>query len=135
MKNVKQYYKELGKVVCVLAKADGSIQREEADSLKQFVEKKLAMSEMESDSSGMNKAFYVDFEFDDESSRKSDTEAILKSFSSFVHRNFEPGDEKLIDQSISLLQSVAQAYREGSEEAIINLVKMEMRELSPQKNK
>jgi len=64
MKNIKQYYKELGKLVYAVAAADGAIQPEEKEKLHQFVLKEIAYHEHTVDSSGMNQALYVDFEFE-----------------------------------------------------------------------
>ena len=40
MKNIKQYYKELGKMVYAVAITDGVINQEERDALHSFVQKK-----------------------------------------------------------------------------------------------
>ena len=47
-----------------LAKSDGKIQPKEIKVLHEFVLKELALFEPTIDSSGMNQAFYADFEFD-----------------------------------------------------------------------
>ena len=52
MKNVKQYYKELAKLVYAIAVADGIVQEEEKYNLHQFVLKELAHHERSHDSSG-----------------------------------------------------------------------------------
>ena len=131
MKNSKQYYKELGILACALAKADGQVQVEEINALKEFIAKELSISEIENDSSGMNKAFYTDFEFDEELKKITDPEHAIRNFIIFTHRNAEDGDEKLINQSISLLEKISQAFHEGNEEKIILKVKSEIRELLP----
>lgn len=64
MKNLKQYYKEFGKMVYAVAMADGVITPEEKEILHSSVLKYLAAYEESEDSSNMNTAFYVDFEFD-----------------------------------------------------------------------
>ena len=130
MKNVKQYYKELGKVVCLLVKADGKIQDEEILALRTFVLKEMAMEEKESDSSGMNKAFYVDFEFEAQTDQSVDREMVIAEFSSFAHRNAEPGDENLIARSILLLEKVSEAYQEDNEKVILEKVKSELGKIS-----
>jgi hypothetical protein len=123
MKNVKQYYKELGRLVYAVAIADGSIQHEERSELRQFVSKQLASHEQRSDSSGMNVAFYVDFEFDESESDHLNVNEAIRSYLRFLGANHEPGDEALISRSVALLESVANAYRHKKEKDIIDVVK------------
>ena len=119
MKNVKRYYKELGKLVYAVAIADGAIQNEERQKLHQFVLKELATHEHTYDSSGMNQAFYVDFEFDESEKAKISLNGTLHTFSKFIQENFEPKDTQLIERSILLLKAVAEAYSKKKERNII----------------
>ncbi len=123
MKNVKQYYKELGKLVYAVAISDGCIQSDEVAKLHEFVKKDLAHLEHHSDSSGMNEAFYVDFEFDESASKKIDTIGAVNTFCDYVAKSAEPGDEKLIEHSLILLNNVANAYKRDKEKNIIETVK------------
>lgn len=130
MKNIKQYYKELGKLVYAVAVADGSIQAEEREKLHQFVLKELANSEHTVDSSGMNQAFYVDFEFDATEQKHPSSDEVIKSYSRFVHNNYEPNDGALIQNSLKLLNTVALAYSKKNEKSIIENVRQEIGEIS-----
>src|ERR1700745_2330572 len=115
MKNLKQYYKELGKVVYAVAITDGVIKQEEIDALHEFVQKDLANNEPTTDSSGMNEAFYVDFEFENSIKTNLEIPAAIRSFSNFIHNNYEPGDEALVRRSVKLLEVVADAYTRKKE--------------------
>jgi hypothetical protein len=119
MKNVKQYYKELGKLVYAVAIADGIVQPEERDKLHQFVLKELASNERTYDSSGMNQAFYVDFEFDESEKNSLSLNGTVTRFSEFIHENIEPNDKKLIERSTTLLEVVANAYSKKKEKSIV----------------
>ena len=130
MKNVKQYYKELGKMVYAVAAADGAIQEEEREKLHEFVLKELAYNEQSSDSSGMNKAFYVDFEFDATEEKHPPINDVIKSYVRFVHANYEPKDDELIKNSVKLLESVAVAYSKKKEKEIIDSVRHELKDVS-----
>lgn len=123
MKNVKQYYKELGKLIYAIAMADGIVQPEEAEKLHQFVLKELAHNESTHDSSGMNQAFYVDFEFDDQLEKHRPLNGAVKNFREYVEHNLEPGDSHLIDRSIRLMEAVAFAYSKKKEKQILDQVK------------
>lgn len=123
MKNVKQYYKELGRLVYAIAIADGFVQEEEKYNLHQFVLKELAHHEKTHDSSGMNQAFYVDFEFDSYVNNHPELNGAAKSFSKFVEESIEPGDSALLERSIALMENVANAYSKRKEKTIIDQVK------------
>ena len=129
MKNIKQYYKELGKLVYAVAAADGSIQTEERDKLHQFVLKELAENERTNDSSGMNQAFYVDFEFDMAAEKHLGVNEVIKSYARFLHTNYEPSDWALMANSVKLLEVVALAYSKQKEKEIISMIKGEINEI------
>jgi hypothetical protein len=123
MKDIKQYYKELGKLVYTVAIADGNIQKEEVDTLHSYVAKELAKHEPNNDSSGMNYAFYTDFEFESTSEKQADIESCVDSYTKFIQKNYERGDELLIQRSMKLLEHVAKAYLKQKEKQIISLVR------------
>jgi hypothetical protein len=129
MKNIKQYYKELGKAVYAVAMADGVVSESERETLHQFVLKDLVNHEATLDSSGMNQAFYVDFEFEGHTGEKPDIEAEVRSYIRFVHNNFEPGDEGLLNHSVSLLEKVAGAYSRSREIELVAGIRSEVSEV------
>ena len=129
MKNIKQFYKELGKLVYALAIADGVIQDEEKTELTSFVVKELAHHETEYDTSGMNKAFYVDFEFEKSLEEHLDYNKAIASYKSFVGRNFEEGDEVLLNRAIILLTKVKEAYTKQKENNILAIVQQQLNDL------
>ena len=130
MKNVKQYYKELGKMVYAVAIADGTIKPEETEALHKFVEKDLVNHENHFDSSGMNEAFYVDFEFEDSMQKNIAVNDAIRSYAKFIHTNYEPGDEALIQRSVKLLETVANAYSRQKEMEVVDQIKSEIEEIS-----
>jgi hypothetical protein len=130
MQDPKQYYKELGKLVYAVAVADGSIQDEEIRTLHQFVMKELASYEPKNDSSGMNYAFYTDFEFQATTEQKPNVEDCISSYTRFVENHFEKGDEALIRRSMKLLEAVAKAYFKQNEKQIISSVKVKLDQIS-----
>jgi hypothetical protein len=123
MENVKQYYKELGKLIYAIAIADGVIQTEERDKLHQLVLKELTHYEKTYDSSGMNQAFYVDFEFEKMEKEHPKLNGTVKEFNDFVENNLQAGDEKLMKHSLQLMESIANAYSKKREKSIIEQVK------------
>lgn len=130
MKNLKQYYRELGKLVYAVSIADGIIQEEERSKLKELVLKEMAGNEPSSDSSGMNQAFYVDFEFENSADKHLDLVEALTSYSRFIQVNSEANDKMLLDRSVNLLESVANAYTREREKNIIEHVKNKIQEIT-----
>lgn len=128
MKNLKQYYKELGKLVYAVAIADGIIQPEELENLHTTVMKELVYNEPSSDSSGMNQAFYIDFEFEKSMDERLDIDEAVKAFNQFINNNAEPNDEALIKRSLKLLKNVSNAYTDKKEKLIIDRVERELAE-------
>lgn len=129
MKNIKQYYKELGKLVYAVAIADGVIQPEEIDKLHSIVLKELALKEHSIDSSGMNQAFYVDFEFEKSEKERIDIDDAIKSFNHFIYINNEPNDEALMKRSMKLLKNVSNVYTDRKEKQIIERVEKELNDV------
>lgn len=124
MKNIKNYYKELGRLVYAVAIADGAVQMEEREKLHEFVLKVLANNEHSTDSSGMNQAFYVDFEFEESEKNQRNLNGAINVFSRFIEQNHEPQDKALIERSIGLLEAVALAYSKKNETKIIQEFKL-----------
>jgi uncharacterized tellurite resistance protein B-like protein len=130
MKNVKQFYKELGHLLYAVAIADGKIQNKEIKTLREFVSRELALSESSSDSSGMNQAFYVDFEFDDYANHKINMQEAHDSFIKFLEANITEIDPKLIEKSIEAIEKVASSFRNVNkqERKIVDKIKKEIAE-------
>jgi hypothetical protein len=124
MKNIKNYYKELGRLVYAVAIADGAVQMEEREKLHEFVLKVLANNEHSTDSSGMNQAFYVDFEFEESEKNQRNLNGAINVFSRFIEQNHELQDKALIERSIGLLEAVALAYSKKNETKIIQEFKL-----------
>jgi hypothetical protein len=113
----------LGKLLYAIAIADGFVQEEEKYNLHRFVLKELAHHERTYDSSGMNQAFYVDFEFESYVKEHPELNGTAKNFGEFVEENIEPGDKQLLERSIQLMENVATAYSKGKEKTIIDQVR------------
>lgn len=109
--NYKQFYKELGHLLYVVAFSDGVIQKKEVEALREFVLKELAPFEHSSDSSGMNKAFYTQFEFEDIAEKRAPAEEVYKSFVSYLNDNAFYINNQLKTSIIKAVETVAHAYK------------------------
>lgn len=109
--NYKQFYKQLGHLLYVVAYSDGEIRKKEVDALREFVLKELAPSEHSSDSSGMNKAFYTQFEFDDIAKSQIPTSEVYASFVEFLNKNASHINSHLKTSIVKAVETVANAYK------------------------
>lgn len=126
--NYKQFYKELGQLLYAVAYSDGKVDKEEVDELREFVLKELAPFEPESDSSGMNLAFYTQFEFEDIAEKHSPSSIVFWSFLQYLKSNARYMDEQLKTLIIEAVEKVAEAYHKVNkqEQDMINLLNQEI---------
>ena len=130
MSNTKQFYKELGRLLYAVAMADKKIEEEEVQALHEFVSKELALSERASDSSGMNLAFYTDFEFDEYTDKNISVQQAHDSFMKFLDANIAEIDPKLIEKAVKAIEKVASSFKKMSKEerTLIDKIKAEINE-------
>lgn len=86
----RSYYKELGKLLYAVAKADGKINSHEVKELKKIIKSELVPAEKETDKFGTDTAFYTEFEFEAYEEMDIDADLAYDSFISFVkeHNNY-----------------------------------------------
>jgi len=108
--NIKQFYKELGKLLYAIAFADDKVSKQEVLKLEEIVSKEFASYEHTSDSSGMNQAYYASFEFEDCYKNKMSAKQALTSFLEFVDKNIEGLDSLLVTKAVAATKKVAGAY-------------------------
>jgi uncharacterized tellurite resistance protein B-like protein len=129
--NYKQFYKELGSLLYAIAYSDGQIQKEEVEALREFVLKELAPFEPVSDSSGMNLAFYTQFEFEDIEEKHAPASVMFWSFMRYLKSNAPLINEQLKTSIIKAVEKVALAYNKIDKQELdmINLLKKEIESL------
>ncbi len=129
--NIKEFYKELGKLLYAVAMADKKIQKSELKALQEFVLKDLAFLEPTSDSSGMNQAFYTNFEFEECMNKQISVQEAYDSFITFLDNNFMEIDPVLIKKSIQAIEKIAVSFRKinKKERILIDKFKEEIKEM------
>lgn len=129
--NYKQFYKELGHLLYAVAYSDGKVRKKEVDALREFVLKELAPFETSTDSSGMNQAFYTQFEFDDIANKNEEAIIVFSSFMNYVQKNTSNINEHLKSAIIQAVEKVAQAYKKTNklEQEMIDKLKAEIASL------
>jgi uncharacterized tellurite resistance protein B-like protein len=126
--NYKQFYKELGHLLYAVAYSDGKVRKKEVNALREFVLKELAPFEPSKDSSGMNQAFYTQFEFDDIVNKNEEATVVFSSFMDYLQKNISSINEHLKSSMIEAVEKVAQAYKKTNklEQGMINNLKQEI---------
>lgn len=126
--NYKQFYKELGHLLYAIAYSDGKVRKKEVDALREFVLKELAPFEPSKDSSGMNQAFYTQFEFEDVANKNNSASIVFLSFVEYLKKNAVQMNDHLKTSIVKAVEKVAQAYKKTNKHELemINKLKEEI---------
>lgn len=126
--NYKQFYKELGHLLYAIAYSDGKVRKKEVDALREFVLKELAPFEPSKDSSGMNQAFYTQFEFEDVANKNNSASIVFLSFVEYLKKNAVQMNDHLKTSIVKTVEKVAQAYKKTNKHELemINKLKEEI---------
>ena len=129
--NYKQFYKELGHLLYAVSCTDGKVRKQEVEALREFVLKELAPFEPTSDSSGMNQAFYTQFEFDDIAEKQQPASEVFSQFLNYLKKNAPSINSHLKTAIIASVEKVADAYKKTNklEREMINNLKQEIKAL------
>ncbi len=130
MVEIKQFYKELGRLLYSVAMVDGRIEAKEVLALHEFVSKELAHFKPTSDSSGMNHAFYVEFEFDEYANHGMNIHSAYDSFMKYFEAHVTEIDPQLVTMAIDIVEKVASSFMQMNREEreLIDRIKKEMAE-------
>ena len=109
--NYKQFYKELGHLLYAVAYSDGKVRKKEVDALREFVLKVLAPFEPSKDSSGMNQAFYTQFEFEDIANKNEPANIVFLSFIEYLKKNAAQMNDYIKTSIVKAVEKVAQATK------------------------
>jgi hypothetical protein len=128
--NRKQFYRELGQLLYAVAVSDETIRKQERRAMQDLVLKELAHAEHSYDSSGMNKAFYTSFEFDELERNHVSAAAACNSFIGFYRANSARISESMRNAALKAIESVASAYRKVNrqEREILETIRREFRD-------
>ena len=118
---IRNYYKELGKLLYAVAKADGKINPHEAEELKRIIKSELVPSEKETDEFGSDTAFYIEFEFDIYEEMDIDADVAYDSFISFVKEHNNYVTLEMREKAYYLATNVCDAFK-GKNKAEKNLI-------------
>ena len=128
----KEYYTALGKLVYVVAMADGSVQNEEVSRIYNFVISQLMnLEEKTGNVKDSLYAFNTEKEFHRLKKNKASVKETYQQFIIFLETNKNNFDDKMKTTCITLIEKVAIAHNgiEDAEQALIEKVKSCLNEL------
>ena len=106
----KNFYAEVGKLLYALAKVDGSISKEEIETVHQLVLKKLVPLETSTDEFGTDSAFYVEMEFDFLNENFHDPETAFDSFMNYFKEHYTAFDNHLKEVVFQVSEILINSY-------------------------
>ncbi|MFN6944478.1 MAG: TerB family tellurite resistance protein [Cytophagaceae bacterium] len=106
-----KFYKELGKLLYAIAKADGVVQKKEWDKFKEIISSKIVPLDDATDSYGTDKAFYAEFEFEGLEELDVPAELAYESFREFLKDNKKGLDEQTRQVLLQSVNEIANSYR------------------------
>ncbi len=118
---IRSYYKELGKLLYAVAKADGKINPNEVQELKRIIKSELVPAEKETDKFGTDAAFYTEFEFEAYEELDMDADLAYDSFISFVKEHNNYVTLEMREKAYFLATNVSDAFK-GKNKAEKNLI-------------
>jgi hypothetical protein len=117
----KKFYKQLGKLLYAVAKADGKIQEPEVKAIHEIVTTDLAPLENSVDPFGTDAAFYAEFEFELLRDREVKKDKAYQAFLDYLKENDKHIKPHLRNLAITAVEKVAEAYQ-GTEKAEADLI-------------
>src|SRR6478609_897257 len=128
MNRYKVFYKELGKLLYSIAKADGTIQIKEMETIRQIVKDELVPLEDSVDEFGSDAAFYTEFEVEALEEMDIHVENVFFDFIKFMRETQYGKNERIKQMCIRSIERVAEAYKGVTkvEQHMVDVLKAEL---------
>jgi uncharacterized tellurite resistance protein B-like protein len=125
----RSYYKELGKLLYAIAKADGTINSNEIQELKRITKSELVPNENQTDAFGTTSAFYTEFEFDFYQDLDIDADLAYDSFISFVKENENYITPEMREKAYDMAINIANTFKgkNKSEKKMIDRLRKDLK--------
>lgn len=132
MNKYKIFYKELGKLLYSIAKADGAIQYKEMEMIRQIVKEELVPLEDSVDEFGSDAAFYTEFEVETLEEMDIHVENVFFDFIKFMRETPYGKNPRIRQMCIRSIERVAEAYRGVTkvEQHMVDVLKTELGKLA-----
>ena len=122
---IKKFYRELGKLIYAIAKADGTIQQEEVDMFREALRKRLKPLEASLDDFGVDAAFYTELQFEAMLDESTKIDEAFDSFMNYFEENKSQISPEMKNATIQIINDIAEAYQGiiSEEQALIDKVR------------
>ena len=107
----REFYKELGKLVYALAKADGEIQVKESDKLIEILRGTEIYCEQGEIIPLQMEKYYTEFEFMLYKEKKIAVKDAFSSFINFINNNFTHIDDKMKKITLALAKKILKSHK------------------------
>lgn len=107
----REFYKELGKLVYALAKADGEIQVKESDKLIEILRGTEIYCEQGEIIPLQSEKYYTEFEFMLYKEKKIAVKDAFSSFINFINNNFTHIDDKMKKITLALAKKILKSHK------------------------
>ena len=107
----REFYKELGKLVYALAKADGEIQVKESDKLIEILRGTEIYCEQGEIITLQAEKYYTEFEFMLYKEKKIAVKDAFSSFINFIKTNFIHIDDKMKKMTLTLAKKILKSHK------------------------
>lgn len=124
----KDFYIHLGKLLYAVAKADGSVQDEELNSIYRLVVTEIKDDEIFGKNGNID-SYYTEFEFEELMDHNADVNDSLNSFLVFFRENHKEFTPLMLEITLNAAQRIAESY-EGiipEEQKILDLINDELK--------
>jgi uncharacterized tellurite resistance protein B-like protein len=108
---IKKFYRELGKLIYAIAKADGTIQQEEVDMFRETLRKRLQPLEASMDDFGVDSAFYTELQFEAMLDETTKMDEAFESFMNYVDENKSQFSPEMKEATLLIIKDIAEAYQ------------------------
>jgi uncharacterized tellurite resistance protein B-like protein len=105
----KKFYTQLGKLMYVVAQADGQIQENEVDEVRKLVDSLMDLEDT-TDEFGTDAAFFAEFEFEVLRDKGTNPIKVYQQFLHFIKEHQHLIDQKLKAIIFTTVEKIAQAY-------------------------
>ncbi|MEI6020713.1 MAG: hypothetical protein WCR21_06255 [Bacteroidota bacterium] len=127
MKNLTQYYLELGKLAYSLVLSDADVRADERKELHQFIAKEMNKLERDKITQVMHNAYVLELDFVKIDQKKADPLHALITYKNFLGKNFEENDERLLQTGMHFLENIGDEYIKQKEQAILTSFHVELK--------
>lgn len=127
----QNFYQELGKLLYAVAKADGTVSKNEVKAMHDSVLLDIVPLEDSTDEFGTDAAHYVEMQFETLEVNNADPDECFQSFIDYVKDHHTAFNNELKELIINVSEKVANSYygTNSKEQKLLNQLKEKLRKI------